>query len=106
MSVVEELPHGTTSRPRPRFSSTIEPLPLHVPADQMLGPAIGLVREPNRDLFVLHHGSVSDPGAAAKFLPHVVPFSADGDFIQAWGGDAHVPAVDGVSQWPTCTGRS
>jgi hypothetical protein len=100
MSVVEELPNGTTARRRPRFSPTIEPLPLHVTTDQMLGPAIALVRAPNRDLFVLHHGSVSDPDAAAKYLPHVVHFSADGDFIQAWGGDAHVPAVDGVSQWP------
>jgi hypothetical protein len=100
MSVVEELPHGNRSRPRPRFSPTVEPLPLHLPPDQALGPAIDLVRAPNRDLFLLHHGSVSDPGAAATFLPHVVHFTADGDYIRAWGGDDHVPAIDGVSQWP------
>jgi hypothetical protein len=99
--VVEELLHGTTSRPRPRFSSHIEPLPLRLPPGKALGPAIGLARGPEGDLYVLHHGSVSGSGDATDFLPHLVHFSPDGDYVDSWGGDTHVPAVAGVSQWPS-----
>ena len=97
---MEELADGTASRPRPRFSANIEPLALRLPPGRALGPAIAVVRGLSGDLYVLHHGSVSDPGEAESFLPHVVRFSPEGDYIEAWGGDAHVPAVDGVSQWP------
>src|SRR5581483_9156868 len=34
------------------------------------------------------------------WLPDVVHLTADGKYVNAWGGPDHIPAVDGVSQLP------
>jgi hypothetical protein len=34
-------------------------------------------------------------------MPQVVRFGPDHEVIDAWGGRDHVPAVDGVPQWPS-----
>jgi sugar lactone lactonase YvrE len=38
---------------------------------------------------------------SGSFLPHLVHLSPDGDYVDSWGGDDQVPAVDGVPQWPS-----
>jgi hypothetical protein len=101
MDLVDELPVRTTSRPRPRFSPTIEPLPLRLPAGKRLGPAIASRRAANGDLYLVHHGSVVPGEDASVYLPSVVRLSPDLEFVEAWGGDGHVPSADGVSQWPS-----
>jgi hypothetical protein len=100
MDLVEERPRaGATARPR--FSHTMEPLALQLPAGKRLGPAIACVRDPrNGEFIVLHHGDMTGRGDPA-ILPQVVRFTPDLEFIEAWGGPDHVPAVGGVSQWPT-----
>jgi hypothetical protein len=84
---------------RPRFSATIEPLPLRLPGDKALGPAIASARAPNGDLYLLHHGRVA-PDDTRDYLPHVLRFSPDFELIDAWGGPDCLSAVEGVSQWP------
>lgn len=87
------------ARARPRFSRRIEPLALKLPPGKALGPAIGAKRAPNGELFLLHHGAVM-PGDPTDYLAHVVRLSPELEFIEAWGGPDHVPAADGVPQWP------
>ena len=84
---------------RPRYSRAIEPLPLQLPAGKALGPAIAAKRAPNGELFILHHGAVM-PGDSGDYLPHVVRFTPDLAFIEAWGGPDHVPAVEHLAQRP------
>jgi hypothetical protein len=90
---------STRVAPRPRFSTRLEPVPLQLPQGKSLGPAIASTRAPNGDLWILHHGAVM-PNDSTNYLPHVVRFSREFGFIDAWGGPGHVPSVDGVSQWP------
>jgi hypothetical protein len=100
MVFVQERPADAAARPRPRFSTTIEPLPLRLPSDKALGPAIASTRAPNGDLYLLHHGQV-EPDDTRAYLPHVLHFSPELEFIDAWGGPDWAPVVDGVSQWPS-----
>jgi hypothetical protein len=99
MDIVDEVRPRSVARPR--FSSQVEALPLRLPPGKRLGPAIASRRAANGDLYVVHHGAVAPGEDARDILPHVVRFSPDLDFIEAWGGPDHVPAVDGVSQWPS-----
>ena len=99
MATAINSPARSGSRPRPRFASTIEPLPLRLPPGKSLGPAIASARAPDGDLWILHYGRVS-PDDATDYLPHVVRFDPDFQFVDAWGGSDHVPTVEGVSQWP------
>jgi hypothetical protein len=101
MDLVEEARPRSTSRARPRFASHTEPLPLRLPAGKRLGPAIGSRRAANGELYIVHHGAVSPAEDAREILPHVVRFTPDLDFIEAWGGPDHIPSADGVSQWPS-----
>jgi hypothetical protein len=96
MVFVQERP----ARARPRFSTEIEPLPLRLPSGKLLGPAIGSTRAPNGDLYLLHHGAVA-PDDAGEYMPNVLHFSPQLEFIDAWGGRDYAPVVDGVSQWPS-----
>ena len=96
---MEAVQHRVDTR-RPRFSREIEPLPLKLPPGKSLGPAIAARRAPNGDLFILHHGAVM-PGDTANYLPHLLRFGADFELLDAWGGPDQLPAVDGVSQWPS-----
>jgi hypothetical protein len=97
---VQERPAHAGSRPRPRFGAAIEPLALRLPAGGALGPAIASTRAPNGDLYLLHHGRVA-PDDTGDYLPHVLRFGPELEFIAAWGGPDCVPAVEGVSQWPS-----
>jgi hypothetical protein len=102
MSVTEEHPPRAKSQPRPRFSTSIESEPLRLPPGRTFGVLIETARAPNGDLYVLHLGEY-DAGLGISLgdpLPPVVRFSPEGDFIEAWGGPDHIPAVNGVSQWP------
>ena len=90
--------------PRPRFSPDIEDVRLNLPPGKQLGGVIAVDFAPNGDWLVLHQWN--PPGVDVShlngddFLPDVARFSPQGDFIEAWGGPDHVPAVDGVPQWP------
>jgi hypothetical protein len=101
MSVADELPPRARTRERPRFSAKIEPLPLKLPPGKLLGPAIAAARAANGELYLVHHGKVTPGDERTGFLPHVVRFTPDLEFIDAWGGPDHVPADGGVSQWPS-----
>jgi hypothetical protein len=100
MDRVEERARTATGA-RPRFSPKIEPLGLKLPPGKVMGPAIGSRRAANGDLYLVHHGAVMPGQDASTFLPHVVRLSPDLEFIEAWGGPDHIPAVGGVSQWPS-----
>jgi hypothetical protein len=79
----------------------MEPVGLKLPAGKRLGPAIGLCRDPrNGDMLIVHHGDMTGQGDAS-ILPHVVRFTPDLEYVEAWGGPHSVPAVGGVSQWPS-----
>ena len=84
---------------RPRFSPQVELLALQLPPGKSLGPAIAAARAANGDLFLLHHGAVV-PDDTTDYLPHVLHFSPGLELLAAWGGPNHVPACNGISQWP------
>ena len=91
-------------RSRPRFAREIETPALRLPPGTRLGAVIAAVYGPNGDLFILHQansqGAQPEDEARGGFLPKLVHLTGEGDFINAWGGKDHIPAVDGVSQWP------
>jgi len=89
---------------RPRFSPEIEDVKLELPPGKKLGGVIAVDFTPEGDLLVLHQWN--PPGVdvshldAEDYLPDVARFGPDGAFIEAWGGPDHIPAMDGVPQWP------
>lgn len=89
---------------RPRFSPEIEDVKLELPPGKKLGGVIAAAYSPEGDLFVLHQfnppGMDMDFGNPDDFLPDVARFGPDGSFKDAWGGPDHIPAIDGVQQWP------
>ncbi|MCB2058995.1 MAG: hypothetical protein R3E09_13605 [Novosphingobium sp.] len=90
--------------PRPRFSPEIEQVELKLPPGRKMGGVLAVDFSPEGDLLVLHQHN--PPGGEYRYppsedyLPDVVRFSAGGEFIDAWGGVDHIPAADGVPQWP------
>jgi hypothetical protein len=66
---------------------------------------LAVVRGNDGDLFVLHQPNAQglDPEHEVLdcWLPPIVRLSPAFKFIDAWGGADAVPAIDGVSQWPT-----
>ena len=91
--------------PRPRFSPRPEKVPLKLPPGKKLGSVIAVTRAPNGDLFLLHQPyapgiDYGDKRTTDGWLPDVVRLTSDGEYIDAWGGPDHIPAVDGISQWP------
>jgi DNA-binding beta-propeller fold protein YncE len=89
---------------RPRFSSELETLEFKLPEGKKLGGFIAAAYSPEGDLLVLHQWN--PPGVDVShlngddYLPDVARFDADLNLIDAWGGPDHVPAIDGVPQWP------
>lgn len=90
--------------PRPHFSPEIERVELKLPPGKQLGGVIAVAHSPEGDLIVLHQwnppGIAVGDAKADDYLPDVARFGPDGSFKQAWGGPDHIPAVDGVPQWP------
>lgn len=86
---------------RPRFSPQLETLALQLPRGKTLGSVLAAAYAPNGDLFVLHQPlPPSLGGDEASRLPDIVHLDGNGNYIDAWGGPDHIPAVNGVSQWP------
>lgn len=89
---------------RPRFSPELETLQFKLPAGKKLGGIIAADYTPEGDLLVLHQWN--PPGVDVghlngdDYLPDVARFNAAGELVDAWGGPDHIPAVDGVPQWP------
>jgi hypothetical protein len=90
--------------PRPRFSPEIEPFEVQLPPGKKLGGVIACDYSPDGDLLVLHQPNPPGneiPGLDPDdYVAMVARFRPDGSFVEAWGGPDHVPAVDGVQQWP------
>ncbi len=93
-----------TARKRPRFAREVEIRRLHVPAGTRIASVLAIAVGAKGDIFLLHQANAQGmaPGSeqSGEWLPPLVHLSAEGEFIDAWGGPDHVPAVDGVSQWP------
>src|SRR5262249_50714137 len=104
MATTLERPAGTAVTPRPRFARELETPVLHLPPGKRLGAVIAAVYAPNGDLFILHQanaqGMQPEEEARGGYLPNLVHLTGDGHYVNSWGGPDHVPAVDGVSQWP------
>lgn len=89
-----------------RTLPTFEPDPrpaIKLPEGRTLGVVTGLAQSKDEHLWVLHIVGPMDwdtPEGIASRLPPVVEFDAEGNFLQAWGGPDHLPAVDGRAQWP------
>lgn len=92
------------SKPRPRFAREPIDEPMQLPAGKQLGAVLAIARSAQGDLFVLHQPNAQglDPELEkrAYWLKPVVRLAPDGRFIEDWGGHAHIPEIDGVSQWP------
>ena len=94
--------HSLNMMPRPRFSERIETVSLHLPPGKSLGWVLSVTCSANGDMFILHQ---RDRTYYESDLPSVVHCNADGEFIDAWGGPAGAPSVEGVNQWPAgCEG--
>lgn len=91
-------------KPRPRFARDLEVPALRLPEGKSIGAVLAVVRGADGDLFILHQpnaqGLDPDHEGLDCWLPPIVRLSGDFAFVEAWGGPDHVPAIDGVSQWP------
>lgn len=98
-----------TERPIPRFE--VDAAWPQLPADLILGQVSGLSVDNNDHVWLLQRPNslgFSDTGLAqnppiavcCRPAPHVMRFSADGVYLDGWGGPAYAPELDGVNQWP------
>lgn len=99
-----------TDRPIPRFQ--VDAAWPVVPEELILGQVSGLSVDKNDNVWILQRPNslgFSDTGLAqtppiavcCRPAPHVMRFSADGTYLDGWGGPAYAPEVDGVNQWPS-----
>jgi hypothetical protein len=85
-----------TSLARPHFVRDPDAQPYRLPAGRKVGGLLDATYGPDRHLWLL-----TQPGQGDEFLASVVEFDETGEFVNAWGGPDHIPAVDGRSQWPS-----
>lgn len=89
---------------RPRFADRLEDVQLNLPAGKRLATVLAVTYAPDGSLYILHQGhppvATLSNEVMASLLPQIVHVTANGDFLDAWGGPDHVAPVDGVSQWP------
>ncbi len=96
---------GADVSPHPRFKEDSGPF-LKFPKGSTIGVVTGVAIAPNNHIWVLHLRKMVEPGVpdspadVAARLPPLIEFDEKGNFIQAWGGDDHLPRIDGVPQWP------
>ena len=87
----------------PKFVSQL-PLGTNCPEGKTLGPVVGLAIGPDDGhIWVLHQARERRYGpdnGEGNRLPPVVEFDAEGNFLRAWGGPDHLPAMDDNPQWP------
>jgi hypothetical protein len=95
---------SASAKPRPRFAREIETPKLELPPGKEIGAVLAVTRDAQGDLYILHQPNAQglDPEheGLGSWLAPLVHLSAEGEFIEAWGGPGSVPEVDGVSQWP------
>jgi hypothetical protein len=98
-----------SERPIPRFA--VDAAWPQMPDDLMIGQVPGLAIDSGDNVWILQRPNslgFSDTGLAqeppiavcCRPAPHVMQFAPDGSYLRGWGGPAHAPEVDGVSQWP------
>lgn len=85
---------------RPRFNPVFDVPTLKIPPGKALGSVLAVVPAAEGGLWVLHQATVQPEVRGSTWLPSVVRFDADGNFVNAWGGPEHIPPIDGVCQWP------
>ena len=99
-----------TDRPIPRF--VVDAGWPEMPDGQMIGQVPGLAVDGEDNVWILQRpnslgfsdtGLDQDPPIAVccRAAPHVMKFAQDGALLSSWGGEAHAPEIDGVSQWPS-----
>ena len=88
---------SATPRPRPHFSLDATAQPMRLPEGKCIGSTLDAAYGPDGHLWVLQQAVEGVPG----MLAHVVEFDASGNYVGDWGGPDSVPAVGGVSQWPS-----
>lgn len=86
--------------PRPRFDPVFDVPLLRVPRGQALGSVLAVVPAPDGGLWILNQATIQPNDGASTWLPSVVNFDKQGNLVRAWGGPDHIPAIDGVCQWP------
>jgi hypothetical protein len=90
----------TDPRPRPRFNPVFDVPPLRPPPGKALGSVLAVAPASDGGLWVLNQATVQPQDSARTWLPSVVRFDEQGNFVTAWGGPDHIPSADGVCQWP------
>jgi hypothetical protein len=99
-------PEGT---PLPRFM--VDAAWPQMPPTMIIGQTPGLAVDSDDNVWLAHRPhtlSFSDIGLAAdpptalccEPGPTIMQFSAEGEYLQGWGGPDYAPEIDGVNQWP------
>ena len=86
--------------PRPRFDPVLDVPTLKVPPGKALGSVLAVVPAADGGLWILNQATVQPNVPGSTWLPSVVRFDSEGNFVTAWGGPEHIPPVNGVCQWP------
>jgi sugar lactone lactonase YvrE len=101
MATTLERPTG--GKARPRFARDLEIPALKLPDGKRIGSVLDVAVAPDGSYWLCHQpnaqGLEPDVEGASYWLPPIVHLSADDRFLGAFGKE-HVPAVDGISQWP------
>jgi DNA-binding beta-propeller fold protein YncE len=90
----------TTSVPRPRFDPVFDVPTLKLPPGKALGSVLAVVPASDGGLWILNQATVQASLSGSTWLPSVVRFDKQGNLVTAWGGPDHIPAINGVCQWP------
>ncbi len=94
----------TIAHERPRFAREVETPAFELPEGRRLGAVLSVALGPEGDIFLLHQPNAQgmEPGSEKLpcWLPPLVHLDPQGRFVAAWGGRDHIPAIDGVPQWP------
>jgi hypothetical protein len=90
----------TNSAARPRFDPVFDAPVLRIPRGKALGSVLAVVPASDGGLWILNQATIQPHDSATTWLPSVVKFDKQGNFLTAWGGPDHIPAVNGISQWP------
>jgi DNA-binding beta-propeller fold protein YncE len=85
---------------RPRFNPVFDVPMLKVPPGKALGSVLAVVPAADGGLWILNQATVQPSVRGSTWLPSVVRFDSEGNFVTAWGGPEHIPPINGVCQWP------
>jgi hypothetical protein len=90
----------STTIPRPRFDPVFDVPALRLPPGKALGSVLAVAPAADGGLWILNQATIQPHDGRSTWVPHVARFDKHGNFVTAWGGSDHIPAINGVSQWP------